>query len=317
MRYMKKNLLLALAVLMVSVSLSQNSNQGITSPIHQKFLGKIIMSKTKDAIAFKNEKEALFQNEFNYSDEIYLRVFMDNSLRDYLKTDLPELKNEDILKNGFFNVHFFFDDKQICTYYIKGELENDHKEIWTTFKGALYNANNGDALMKNGYSVMLTEADKSLITGKHKVRIEVRAAINEPVKHESKIAATGEFTLNILPNSITPYDEHLCLPKAKMSNPALEAKVMKKYGSISENSSNVKEARINSEDWTIVRHDRTGLILYRTLSLTVISLHKNGYYVYKNCVISQDYIGGKFQDTFKYSDDAYETRINSLCVTKK
>lgn len=295
---------------------NEYKTQGITSAIQSKHVNQIVFAPASSAIAFQNENESEFRSEYTYGEEIYFRVYLDNSLSNYLIKELPGTAPSVISKNAFYIAYFFLDDKPISSSTISSELQESHKNEWTTFKGAFDNGDNGgDPILRGAYWQFLTEADNALTNGKHKIRVEIRAGIDTPIKHETKTVATGEIMLTVLPTSITKYDENLCLEKAVMSIPALEANVMKKYASMPENSKTVKEARITS-DWTIVRNEYTSVILRRELTLLVISLNKEGKYVYKSCYISQEYIGGKFQDTFSYRDDAYENRVSSRCFTK-
>ncbi len=291
--------------------------QGITSSAQTTFLNKIVFAPNSSAIAFQKEVTSDFKSDFTFGDEIYLRIYLDNSLCNYLIKELPTADPSNISKNAFFKAHFFLDGKEISTSTINGELQESHKKEWTTFKGAFNNGGSGgNPILRDGYSLFLTECDNLLTNGKHTIRIEIRPCIEQPVAFEGKTVATGEFTLTVLPTSINPYDEDMCLAKAQMSNPTLEARVMKKYASMPENSKQVKEARITMENWDIIRNEYTSVILRRELSLVVVSINKDGKYVYKNCYISQEYVGGKFQDEFSYRDDGYESRISSRCFGK-
>lgn len=290
---------------------------GLTSEAHKKNIGKFVFAPKREAIAFQSEEEFNFKNTYTFGDEIYFRVYMDNSLSNYFIKSHPEIDKSKIDENAYYNVYYFLDGVQITKAKIlKNEFEKEHKQEWTTFKGAL---NNGplrqNDLLWGSFDLFLRESDSKLTNGKHKIKVELRPCIDSPSLIELETVASGEIDYTVNPNSINKNDEVFCLKKANMKDPVLEAKVLKLFAADKSNVGTIaKSCRIISKEWEITRNNLTGRILRRNLVLLVVALDKNGKYFYKDCFIGQEYIGNKFSDTIIFSCDDYQYRVNSRCV---
>ena len=290
--------------------------QGITSDVHKNNMGKIVFGPSYESIAFKKEIPASFKNSFTFGEPIYVRAYLDNSLSNYLIKLLPNEDKSYINNNAHFKAHFFLDGVETFSQTLSGLQVGENQE-WTSFKGALYTGDHsGSPMFRGEFITFLNGLDAKLSNGKHKIKVEIKPWINETNPVEGSVVAAGEFDFMVNPNSINTNDDIFCIAKANMTDAKVEAATMKEYALEKGNSTDVKFARIISKDWTIVRAPYTGTILRRNLDLHIVSINKEGKYVYKKCYISQEYISGKFQDKITFSSDAHETRLNSRCFTK-
>ncbi|WP_395632910.1 hypothetical protein [Flavobacterium sp.] len=290
---------------------------GITSEAHKKNMGKIVFAPQRSDIAFQSENEANFRNAFTFGDEIYFRVYMDNSLSNYFIKSHPEMEKSKIDENSYYTVYYFLDGVQEKKAKIlKNEFEKEHKQEWTSFKGALNNGpNRGDDLLWGSFDGFLRELDTKLSNGKHKIKVEIRPCIDNPNPIELATVASGEIDFTVTPTSINKNDESFCLKKANMKDAALEAKVLKLFAADKSNAGTTpKSCRITSKEWVITRNDLTGRILRRNLVLLVVALDKDGKYFYKDCYIAQEYVGGQFSNTINFSCDDYQYRVNRRCI---
>ena len=57
--------------------------EGISSPLHQKYMGKIVFAGTDTDIKKAQENEAAFISKATLGNPVYFRVYMDNSLTNY------------------------------------------------------------------------------------------------------------------------------------------------------------------------------------------------------------------------------------------
>lgn len=91
------------------------------------------------------------------------------------------------------------------------------------------------------------------------------------------------------------------LPKAGMSNPAIEQQmltVMNKLGW----EQQFKKVVITSSEWTVVKNDLTGAILYRFLGAVGAGPDPDGKCYYQEFTFKQDYTGaGKFESTIRFN----------------
>ncbi len=287
---------------------------GATSELHKKSMGKIMFAPKLESLSFGKEVEAGLSNNYTFGDEIYTRVYMDNSLSNYILKAMPTLDKALVDEKSYYMLHFFLDGVE---YYkkplSKSDFSKDEKHEWTSFKGALNSKSFSNALMRGPFAIFLYTLNEKLSNGKHVVKITVNPTIDNPTATELPAVAEGSINYTVTPTSINPKDEDFCLKNQKMSNPALEVKILKAYKEEEGNSQNPKIARIISKDWEIFRNKYTGVILRRTLNIIVISINSENKYVYKNCVIKQEYVGTKFEDNFTMQTDAYENVVNSRC----
>lgn len=310
----------AIFLLFVFSGFSQSNDyktQGFTSKLHEKSVGKILFATKMDFLAFGEEQESSVSNSFTFGEEIYFRVYMDNSLANYIMKAHPEIDKSIVDKNSYYTVYFYFDGNEKKKVKIsKTAFESEHKHEWTTFKGALDKGNNpGDPLLWGEFKNFITELDGKLSNGKHTIKVEIHPSIDNPQPIELNAVASGELNYVVNSNSIDKSDEVFCLKKANMKDPIVEAKVLKSFAADKGNlESKAKFARILSKEWEITRNDLTGRILRRHLMLIVVAINKEGKYFYKNCYISQEYIGSKFVDKIDFTCDDNETRINSRCI---
>jgi hypothetical protein len=284
---------------------------GFSSELHKKSVGKIVFAPTVEMLAFGKEIESSLRNSFTFGEDIFLRAYMDNSLSNYLIKGIPNVDKALIDEKGYYTVHFFLDGVE---YYKKGLSKGDfsktEKHEWTSFKGAL-SSKKSDALVRGEFTTFLRTLNEKLSNGKHIVKISVHPTLDNPTPTELSAVAIGEINYTV--NTIDTKDEDFCLKNAKMSIPALEAKVLKAYKEEKGNSQNPKIARITSADWNVIRNKYSGVILRRTLDLIVVSINSENKHVYKYCTIKQEYIGGKFEDNFTMTTDAYENIVSSRC----
>jgi hypothetical protein len=286
---------------------------GFSSELHKKSVGKILFAPKVEMLAFGKEIESSLTNNFTFGEDIFLRAYMDNSLSNYIIKGIPNADKALIDEKGYYTVHFFLDGVE---YYkkglSKGGFSKTEKHEWTSFKGAL-SSKKSDALVRGEFTTFLRTLNEKLSNGKHVVKISVHPTLDNPTPTELSAVSVGEINFTVNPNSIDPKDEDFCLRNAKMSIPALETKVLKAYKEEKGNSQNTKIARITSSEWNVIRNKYTGVILRRTLDLIVVSINSENKYVYKNCVIKQEYISGKFEENFTMTTDAYENIVSSRC----
>ena len=293
----------------------EGKTDGITSTVHQKNVGKIVFSKTAEGIAYKKEKESDLSNKFNFSEEVFLRVYMDNSITNYVQKLLPSVDKKTITKNAQYKIHFYLNgiEENVGTIGIT-DFSDENKDFYTTFKGSLYSKAIETPLLRNPYYVFINQLGTKLTNGDHKIKITITPYIKEPQEVEGPVIATGELTITVDDKSFNPEDPDWCIKKAAMVDANLQANIIKTYKEKGGNSL-VKYARITSDSWLIVRNNITSAILRREINVVVVSVNKSGQCVYENFPIVQQYVGGKFQDALQgFGGTTTESSLNCRCV---
>lgn len=283
-------------------------NDGITSPMHEKYMGKIVWSTTPEGIAYKNEKEGLFAQEATLgSGEIRYRVYMDNSLVNYLKhMSLPTV-------HGRYKINYYLDGNMIGSRNLQAdEFTRDAKRNYTTFKGALKTTGSKLATGEDEFQNILMKNESLFTVGAHKFRMEIMPYQDWPEEYTGEVVASGEITLNVKGKLFDPNDEKVCLPKSKMKDAALEAKVLKAFQAKGWEET-PKEVRILSSKWNIVRNQYTGVITSRYIDAVVGSV-KNGKCMYQSFSFYQDYDGSSYQSEVYLSGIGSQTEVSCGCM---
>lgn len=207
---MKKILIIVLVNLLCLTSFGQIKDivqtDGITSDLHRANLGKItFMDKN---IPLNEYKESDFLKTFELKQEtnLNIRVFMENSITNYMHQLAPELSEEELNLKGNYQFSFFVDNKLIYK-------ENIHhgcglkKSTTTTFRVPFTDTSGGD-----WWSIYLFErfknngGEKALTNGTHKLTIELRPYVKIDENSEARVGnliASGSLNLIIKTPKIT------------------------------------------------------------------------------------------------------------------
>ncbi len=91
------------------------------------------------------------------------------------------------------------------------------------------------------------------------------------------------------------------LPKAGMSNPAMEQQMLTVLNKLGWEQQ-FKKVVITSSEWTVVKNELTGAILYRYLGAVGAGPDPDGKCYYQECTFKQDYTGaGKFESAIRFN----------------
>ncbi len=211
---MKRILLLLLINLFVLTSYSQISDlfktEGITSELHKANIGKVTFMNGN--IPLGQYKESDFLKSFNltHKSDLNIRVFMDNSVANYLHQLAPDLPSEKLLKKGNLQFVFYIDNKFIYQeniHYGCNFGSGGSKNTSTTFRVPLTSSKGEDWwAMYLWDRFKLNGGEKVLTDGKHKLKIEIRPYIKTDENSDLKVGnliAEGQIQLVIKTPKIT------------------------------------------------------------------------------------------------------------------
>ncbi len=170
-------------------------SQGITSPLHQANLGKVIF--TAKAIPVQSLKESDFLNtiELKAKADLNFRAFMGNSLTNYLHVLAPQLTAEQLGQQGNFQLAFVVDGALVYQANLHpATFPQESKNTETTFGFAFLNSSNpdGGATWKR---FLFDGGDQALAPGKHRLRLELRPYVTKPDLKVGELIAQGELEL--------------------------------------------------------------------------------------------------------------------------
>lgn len=180
----------------------------ITFPIHQANIGKIaFMTKTVPIETFA-QTNFLTRIELVEKSDINIRVFLGNSLTNYLHLLSPQLTAEELTKSGNYQFTFLVDNTKIYTENLNiGAGSNDSKNQRTVFRVPLMSSTNEDSwgifLWNRFYG---NGGQEALTNGTHLLKIEIRPYLQLNELLTGDIIAQGEVEL-IVPE--IKFDEEL------------------------------------------------------------------------------------------------------------
>ena len=175
-------------------------SEGITSPLHQSNVGKItFMGKP---IPLENYKETDFLKSFELKEtgDLNIRVFMANSLTNYLHRLAPELSAEELIKHGNYQFSFFVDGSLIYRENLHvGAGLPENKNTKTIFRVPLMTTTDEDSWGKFMWNRFLMNGGEEILTaGTHLLKIELRPYLQTTELKVGELIAAGELQLKVV-----------------------------------------------------------------------------------------------------------------------
>ena len=289
-------------------------NDGVTSPMHKKYMGKLVFASKVTTLKFNGENESAFATKFKLGEPIFYRIYMDNSLFNYANRLSPGQKREDINSKGSYKIKFYLDNVELYSADAcegtKGFTPKEQEDM-TTFKGALNNPTES-AIGEVAFEAFVVKAIEKLTVGDHLIKVEMYPMVSFPKQAIGSVVATGEFTLTIGSDSFIPYNPANCLPKALMTDKVIEENILKAFKAQGWKEQ-PKVVRIMDTNWTIVRNEVSGVIIKRTIDAIVASTkgYKCQYQVFG---FSQNYDRAKYQTEIYLDNIGDPKEISCKCI---
>lgn len=186
------------------------STDGIVTDLHKNNVGKITFMNGNIPLDQYKKSDFLTSFPLTYSSDLNIRVFMDNSVTNYLHQLAPDLSAEELLKKGNLQFTFYIDNHFIykenihfgCSFGSGG-----NKNTSTTFRVPLTSSKGEDWwAMYMWDRFKLNGGEKVLKEGKHKLKIEIRPYVKVDENIEAKtgnLIAEGQVALVIKAPKIT------------------------------------------------------------------------------------------------------------------
>ncbi len=215
---------LALQLLFVKLDAQQGDivkNQGVTLPVHQANIGRIAFTSTEIPLSALQEKDFLKKYELTNKSNLFITVFMGNSLTNYMHRLAPDLSADSLVKTGNYQFTLLIDGHMVyssnlfpgapnpqtqdtATVFSKPLIDNQREgRWWSQFFWGRFLSNGGDSALSEGEHVLKME-----------IRPYVQIAGNAKV---GDLIATGELPMRVFRkpnidvskihiNTIKPYE---------------------------------------------------------------------------------------------------------------
>src|SRR5215213_5649782 len=174
-------IILAALFLLLSQNISGQADivksEGITSPLHQANLGRIVFTEKPVPIESLKETDFLKTFELRDASDLNIKAFLENSLTNYLHRLAPELPADELNRKGNYQFSFFVDGalvhKENFNPFWLGPAEN--KNTKTVFAASFINSATPESRWGAIWHVfLLNGGDQALTAGKHVLRLELR-----------------------------------------------------------------------------------------------------------------------------------------------
>ena len=176
----------------------------ITNPLHKANIGRITFMSGNIPLESYKETDFLTTFDLTFRSDLNIRVFMDNSITNYMHRLAPELPLEELVKSGNFQFSFLVDEKMIyqenihygCNY---GSAFN--KNTATTFRVPFTSTKGEDwwaIYLWNRF--MMRGGEKALTVGTHQLKVELRPYVRAGENSEAIVGdliAAGQLKLKI------------------------------------------------------------------------------------------------------------------------
>lgn len=197
-----KPILLFVLIFISGLSLSQNliEPEKIENPVQKNHLNKILF--LDKVIPPENTKETDFLKTmiFQEDKDFDLRVFLDNSLVNYLHQLDPNLSADELLKKGNYQFSFYVDGKLIYTENLNpGAGISEDKKKKTTFRIPLLSSKNEDSWGKYMWMrfYLAHGGIDAMNEGNHVLKIEIRPYLKTSSVKAGNTIASGEISLTV------------------------------------------------------------------------------------------------------------------------
>lgn len=195
--------LIALLLFSTTSALGQTSNlvvpDSIVYPIHNANRGKIAFMKCLIPIERFEETDFLTSIELKEKMDLNIRVFLENSLTNYLHFLSPQLSENELVMHGNFQFTFYVDEQQIYVENVHhGAFGTENKNKCVVFRIPLISASNEDSWGRFLWNRFLMSGGEDAFSGgKHTLKIEIRPylKINEVII--GQLIAEGQLEIVI------------------------------------------------------------------------------------------------------------------------
>ena len=270
-------------------------------PQYQNNIGKVCFSNEEFE---RTLPESSYIKTYTFGDKLSMRAWFANSPANSMMLQLEQSgrKAKEINEN---RNPFEYQTKVLFVLYLDGQKVTNTSYAFNFKQSdmsglathrAEFNDGTNDSYFGEDLMVNLKRKQDLLTPGTHKLKIEVlpikMAGYGDDFNYTP--IAVGEIDMIVKNTPIDKNDPEACLPKAKMTDKALEAKIIAAYNNRNFGDT-PKEVRITSDRWYISKNENTGIPLRRTINVT-IGKTKNGKCSFDEYSFAQDYDGNQYQN---------------------
>lgn len=215
-----KSIFFILLVFIFGFSQSQTKNivepEKIENSIQKKHLNQILFLDKIISIDNLQESDFLKTMTFREDKDFDIRVFLDNSLVNYLHQLDDSLTVDELLKKGNYQFNFYVDGKLMYTENLNsGAGKVEDKKVRTNFRIPFLNTQNEDSWGRYLWMrfFFANGGMDALEVGNHILKIEINPYLKTSTLKVGNVIASGEIQLIVPKKDIS--DEQIAVQKIK------------------------------------------------------------------------------------------------------
>lgn len=196
---MKSKLFITAALFLITNVSAQTTDlvkpDPITISVHKEHLGTIAFMEKVIPIEGFDEPNFLRSFELKEKSDLNIRVFMANSLTNFLHQLAPELSAEELVKNGNYQFTFWVDGKQIYQENLNtGAGSPDSKNQKTVFRVPFMSTSDEDSWGRFVWNrFMMSGGQDAFQPGEHQLKVEIRPYLKHTEVKVGQVIAGGEL----------------------------------------------------------------------------------------------------------------------------
>ncbi len=173
-------------------------NAGITSPMHRASIGKILFSSNPVSVPDLKGAEFLDIYELTNKSGLFMTIFMENSMTNYLHQLAPQLHHDTLLRHGNYQASFYVDNQLIYqTNLLPGAPQSWHQDTVTVMSKPLISDKSSWWTQSMWNRFMMNGGDSALTDGPHVLKMELRPYINLSGLKTGDIIASGQLKMQV------------------------------------------------------------------------------------------------------------------------
>jgi hypothetical protein len=279
-------------------SMEISQDKGITSPIHEKYVRKLVFSSTPFENGVENESE--FKNEFTSNDNIYIRAYMPHSVMNH--PVFAYQKGGESPKKNIYGEYYYkvtIDGAPLLNEnyeFAEDQVSGDQDEL-TVLSSAFLPA--PSTIERDHY---LLDALNNLALGDHVVKLEMHTSSGGYDSREP--LCTGEFIYKKTGNEEISVGKSWSQFNAGMKDENLEAQMlemMKKFAQREGWNAEIGGVKIVDSDWNMERNEITGIILDRWVAVNVYIKYNDGVCQVRRFIFQQNHNGNGFSNNLSHN----------------
>lgn len=218
-----KSTFLFLLIFVFGFSQSQTKNivepEKIEKPVQKKHLNQILFLDKVVSIDNLQESDFLKTMTFQEDKDFDVRVFLDNSLVNYLHQLDNSLTIDELVKKGNYQFNFYVDGKLIYTENLNsGAGKMEDKKIKTNFRIPFLNTKNEDSWGRYLWMrfFFANGGMDALEVGNHTLKIEIKPYLKTSTLKVGNVIASGEIQLIVPKKDVS--EEQIAFQKIKQNS---------------------------------------------------------------------------------------------------